>query len=123
MVIPVLIGFQSFPELLTRSHFASAQTWYYDLYFSDDWSEHWAPFWFELATHRRQKTGAVRRRLQNAPLQNAIQSVPALASSLRNELNGTLGSAYSKIYSELERQIEAFHSPPDAAAPNWLTAA
>ncbi|MEE4188392.1 MAG: hypothetical protein V2I76_08090 [Roseobacter sp.] len=116
LVPAVLVGFQSFPELLKRTRFETVRRWYDNLPWSSDWNELWDPFWAELGPHTHKNANSVRKRLRSqadAPLQAGATAVDAL--------RGAMGSAYDRVYSKLEQQIKHYYDPPKTVVGcNWL---
>ncbi|WP_372571731.1 hypothetical protein [Ruegeria jejuensis] len=112
----VLVGFQSYPQLLTRTHFEFVRRWFDNLPYRTDWNEQWAPLWAELGPHTFKNPNAVRNMLR---LQSeiSVEDGPSTLEAMR----GVFGSAYDRIYQRVERQITNFYKPPaPPVAGDWL---
>lgn len=114
----VLVGFQSYPQLLTRTNFELVRRWFDNLPYRSDWNNQWAPLWAELGPHTFKNAGAVRKLLRPQS-KISIETGPTVLDLMR----GVFGSAYDRIYMKVERQIRNYYEPPEPpVAGNWLQA-
>ncbi|WP_299955738.1 hypothetical protein [uncultured Roseobacter sp.] len=112
----VLVGFQSYPQLLTRTHFELVRRWFDNLPYRSDWNEQWAPLWAELGPYTFKNSNAVRNML--CPQSEIPVEV---GRTTLEEMRGVFGSAYDRIYQQVERQITNFYKPPaPPVAGDWL---
>lgn len=112
----LLLGFKSYPQLLTRTHFELVRRWYDNLPYRSDWNSKWSPLWYDLGQHTFKNKDKMRHMLRQ-PAEHPEHTEATVLDLLRS----VFGSAYDRIYRKVERQIQIYDTPPaPPAAGNWL---
>ncbi len=112
----LLLGFKSYPQLLARTRFELVRRWYDNLPFRSDWNSKWSPLWYDLGQYTFKNTDKMRYMLR-PPIEQPEHNEATVLDLLRS----VFGSAYDRIYRQVERQIQIYDTPPAApVAENWL---
>lgn len=116
MILAVLVGFQSFPELLKRSNFATTRRWYDNLPWTPVWDDEWAPFWTDLGRHTHKNCETMRCRLSvNRPIKRRS------AAQIVQDFREIVGVVSDRVCDILRRTVEHYEDPPAPPETDWLT--